>query len=135
MTPENLEQVVFEKGHQICKRPALPSAPSHRHSHTRPQAAGWAVAEADIPAMRTGNIAGDRKPQSGAALILVAGSIKSEKRPEHLFALARRNARPIVVDMDCQKPLILILMEMIILSGLSIITGKSSSNYFMLQYP
>ena len=63
---------------------------SHRHPHRGAQAAHRAVAERDVAAMRARDVAGDRKAQAGAALILVAGVVEPQERLEHFLAHFRR---------------------------------------------
>src|SRR6266700_6220360 len=71
---------------------------SHRDPHGGAQAAHRAVAEHDIAAMRARDVAGDRKSEAGAALVLVAGAVQPQERLEHFLAHAGRNARSVVVD-------------------------------------
>src|SRR6476619_1240091 len=53
-----------------------PARQSDRYPHRGAKTAHRAVAERDVSAMRTGDVAGDRKSQAGAALVLVAGVIQ-----------------------------------------------------------
>src|SRR5206468_9454045 len=73
---------------------------SHRYSRGGAQSAHRAVAEHDVAAMRTRDVAGDGKPKPGAALILVAGVIQPQERLEHFLAHVGGNARSVVVDGD-----------------------------------
>ena len=50
--------------------------------------------------MRAGDVAGDGEAEAGAALVLVAGLVESHERLEHVLALLRWDARPVVVDGD-----------------------------------
>ncbi len=56
--------------------------------------------------MRARDVARDRKPQAGAALILVAGMVETQERLEHLLAHMRRNAGPVVVDRHRQPAVV-----------------------------
>ena len=40
------------------------------------------------------------KPEPGVALVLVARVVEPVERPEHVVAFGRRDARPVVVDLD-----------------------------------
>src|SRR5947208_304776 len=73
---------------------------SHRHPHRGAQAAHRAVAEADVAAVRAGDVAGDREAQAGAALVLVAGVVEAQERLEYFLAHVVRNAGAVVVDGD-----------------------------------
>ena len=75
---------------------------SHRNPDRGAKAAHRAVAKRDVAAMRAGDVAGDRKAEAGAALVLVAGVIEPQERLEHFLAHALRNARTVVVDRDRQ---------------------------------
>src|SRR5207237_4502421 len=70
----------------------------HRDPHRRGQAAHRAVAEHDIAAMRARDVAGDRKSEAGAALVLVAGAIQPQERLEYFLAHVGGNARSVVID-------------------------------------
>src|SRR6267154_848679 len=76
------------------------SATSNRRCDPRAEAAHRAVAERDVAAVRARDVAGDRQPKPGAALVLVAGIVEPQERLEHLFAQAGRNAGAVVVDRD-----------------------------------
>ena len=48
--------------------------------------------------MGAGDVAGNRKPEAGAAFVLVAGIVQPQERLEHFFAQMRGNAGSVVVD-------------------------------------
>ena len=73
---------------------------SGRQPHRRAQAPERALAQHDVTAMRTGDIAGDGKAEARAALVLVAGLVEAHERLEDLFAHVGGNARPVVVHMQ-----------------------------------
>src|ERR1700688_59268 len=75
---------------------------STRHAYGGAQAAERAVAESDVAAMGTRDIARDRQPQSGAALVLIARIVQPQERFEHFLAHIRRNAGPVVVHRNCE---------------------------------
>src|SRR5262245_22725215 len=58
-----------------CPAPRL-----HRHAHRGPQSAERAVGQHDVAAMRAGDVAGDRKAESGAAFVLIARIVAAEER-------------------------------------------------------
>src|SRR5690242_13800833 len=72
------------------------------HANSRAQTTERAVAQDDISAMRAGNIARDREPQTRAALVLVACVVEPQERLEYLFPHAGRNPRTVIVDRDGQ---------------------------------
>jgi hypothetical protein len=47
----------------------------NRHTHGRPQASERAVGERDVTAVGAGDVAGDRKTQTGPAFILIARDV------------------------------------------------------------
>ncbi len=53
--------------------------------------------------MRAGDVAGDGEAEAGAALVLVAGLVKPDERPEHFLALLGRDARAVVIDVNLQE--------------------------------
>ena len=61
----------------------------HRHPDRRPQAAERAVAERDVAAVRARDVARDRQPQAGAALVLIARVVEPQERLEHFLAHVR----------------------------------------------
>ena len=48
--------------------------------------------------MRARDVAGDRKSEAGAALVLVAGAIQPQERLEYFLAHVGGNARSVVID-------------------------------------
>src|SRR5215212_9876603 len=85
-------------------RATKPQRPARldRYPHAGAKAAHRAVAERDVAAMRARDVAGDRKSQSGAALVLVAGIIQPQERLEHFLTHVGRNAGTVIVDRDRQ---------------------------------
>src|SRR5689334_3477578 len=70
----------------------------YRYPHRRAQAAHRAVAEHDVAAMRAGDVAGDRKPEACATLVLISRVVEPQEWLEHLLAHVSRNAGAIIVD-------------------------------------
>jgi len=60
----------------------------NRDPHRRAQPAELAVTERDVAAMRARDVARNRQPKSGAALVLIARIIKPQERLEHILAPA-----------------------------------------------
>src|SRR5436190_24360520 len=75
---------------------------SHRYPHRGAKSAHRAVGERDVAAMRARDVAGDRQPQSGATLVLIAGIVEPQERLEHFLPHFEGNARPVVVNRDRQ---------------------------------
>src|SRR5690606_35226848 len=76
---------------------------SGRYAHDGPQAAHRAVAERDVAAMAAGDVAGDGKPEPGAAVIEVTRFVETHERLEDVLAARRRNAGTVIVDDDGQR--------------------------------
>src|SRR4029077_20755091 len=72
----------------------------NRHAHIGAQAAERRIAERDVAAVRTRNVAGNGEAETGAALILIACVVQSQERLEHVVAHRRRNPRTVVVSGD-----------------------------------
>ena len=65
----------------------------NRYANGRPQAAHRAIAERDVAAVRARDVARDRQPQAGAALVLIARIVEPQERLEHFLAHVRRECR------------------------------------------
>ena len=52
--------------------------------------------------MGMGDIKGDGEAKSGSGFIQIAGIVETHKRPESMFAVLRRNAGTIVIDIEPQ---------------------------------
>src|ERR1700686_1534726 len=78
----------------------------HRYPPRGAKPAHRTVAERDVAAMRTRDVAGDRQAEAGAALVLVAGVVQPQERLEPLFAHRKRNPRAVVVDRHRQVAVI-----------------------------
>src|SRR5689334_17315226 len=50
--------------------------------------------------MTAGDVAGDGKPEPGAAFVEIAGRIETIEWLEHRLVFFRRNPRPVVLDRD-----------------------------------
>ena len=77
-----------------------------RHPHDRAQTAKRRVAERNVAAVRSRDVARDRQPQPGAAFVLVARVVEPQERLEHVLAQRHRNARPVVVDRHVEPAVI-----------------------------
>ena len=87
---------------KICTIAAEMPAASHRNADLCAKPSGRAFMKHDIAAMRTRNVAGNRKPKPRAAFIEIAGIIEAIEWFEYIFAAFRRNPRPVIVDGDGQ---------------------------------
>src|SRR6476646_4508083 len=75
----------------------------YRNAQGRAQAAERTRRELDVAAMRARHVARDREAQPRAGLVLIARLVESEERLENVLAPIGRNARPVIVNVDCQE--------------------------------
>src|SRR3974390_2101920 len=85
----------MRKSSRACcrNRPLL-----NRYPHGGAQSAHRTLAERDIAAMGTRDVARNRQPKPGAAFVLVASIVEPEERLEHFLAHGGGNTRAVVVD-------------------------------------
>src|SRR5262245_45760877 len=93
--------------------PSSPMTPHKVHGQNSngnlengPQSAEPGLAQGDVAAVNTGDVAGDGEAKTRRFGILVARVIKPVEGAEHLIALILRDAWPVVLDLDHERAIL-----------------------------